>query len=224
MSTTDITLDDIKAVDGDQLDAWLADPETVATEDTVYICIDGKSRREYREVKARIAERRDAAVADALEKWETGNGAGGVSGVKDDRLNTKRATVELPPTPESILAGLPRDPEQDLLEQLVKKMKTKTVPFLIRSVGSPRWNELIATHPPRKDPGTGRMDERDLRGGGLFNVATFYVQLVRESIVKPAMTDARYAALLPKLDDTQFSKIAQAAADLNAYEDNDLPF
>jgi hypothetical protein len=224
VSTTDITLDDIAEVDGDTLDAWLNDPDTVATEDTVYICIDGKTRREYREVKERIAERRDAAVRDAVEKWEKSDPETPANGPKDDRMNTKRVTASLPPNPEQILAALPPDHEQPLLEQLVKKMKTKTIPFLVRSVGSPRWNELIAAHPPRKDPGTGRIDQRDLNGGGLFNVSTFYVQLVRESIVKPAMTDARYAALLPKLDDTQFTKIAQAAADLNAYEDNDLPF
>lgn len=224
MSTTDITLDDIADVDGEQLDAWLADPDTVATEDTVHICIDGKSRREYHEVKARIAERRDAAVAAAVAAWEADNPEAPANGPKDDRMNTKRPAVTLPPTPEEILAALPRDSEQDLLEQLVKKMKAKTIPFLIRAVGSPRWNELVAAHPPRKDPGTGRIDQRDLNGGGLFNVSTFYVQLVRESIIKPAMTDARYAALLPKLDDVQFTKIAQAAADVNSLEDNDLPF
>lgn len=223
MSTTEITLDGIVDVDGEQLDAWLADPDTVPTEETVHICIDGKARRQYHEVKARIGERRDAAVADALEAWaatpsDVGNGP------KDDRLGVKRPTAAAAPTAEEIIAGLPRDPEQDLLEQLVKKMKAKTVPFVIRSVGSPRWNELVAAHPPRKDPGSGRLDPRDVQGGGIFNASTFYVELVRESIALPVMTDARYAALLPKLDEAQFTRLANAAMAVNATEDDDLPF
>lgn len=224
MSTTDISVDDIAEVDGETLDAWLEDPKTVATEETVYICIDGKSRRKYHEVKARIAERREAAVAAALEKWAAEHPDASAAPPADTRLSTKRTPVALPPTEEQIIAGLPRDPDQDELEHLVKTMKARTVPFLVRAVGSPRWNELIADHPPRKDPATGRIDQRDANGGGLFNVSTFYVQLVRESIAKPAMTDARYRALLPKLDETQFSKLAQAAANVNSYEDDELPF
>lgn len=212
--TLEITTDDIGPVDGDTLDAWLTDPETVPTETTVYICIDGKTRRKYEEVKARIAERAEAAEAEQAAALE-GAAAAAAAGPKDDRLSSKTpASVPAPPaTP---------DPEQPLLEQLIRQMKAKTIPFVIRAVGSPRWNELVAAHPPRKEPDSGRYDPRDARSG--FNVSTFYVQLVRESIVKPEMTDARYAALLPKLTDVQFDKLAQAAADVNRAESDDLPF
>lgn len=213
MTTTEITTEDIQPVDGEQLDAWLADPETVPSEDTVYICIDGKRRRKYEEVKARIAERAQAA-ADAAAAAAGAQATAAAGAVPDVRLGTR--------TPKPATGETVRDPEQDLLEQLVREMKAKTVPFLIRSVGSPRWNELQAAHPPRKEADTGRLDPRDARSG--FNVATFYVALVRESIASPPMTDARYASLLAKLTDAQFTRLAQAAADVNSAEADDLPF
>lgn len=213
LSTSEITTEDIQPVDGDQLDAWLADPGTVPGEATVYICIDGKRRRKYEDVKARIAERAQAAEDAATAAADTKVTAF-ISAVADDRLATK--------TPKPAEAVPARDHEQDLLEQLIREMKTKTVPFVIRSVGSPRWNELQAAHPPRKEADTGRLNHRDAPAG--FNVATFYVALVRESIASPPMTDARYASLLQKLTDAQFTRLAQAAADVNSVEADDLPF
>lgn len=209
MTTVEITTEDIKPVDGEQLDAWLADPDTVPSETTVYICIDGKKRRQYEDVKARIAERAELAEAATAETAAAATAAGPV----DSRLSTRTPAPPAPAVP---------DPEQPLLEQLIREMKGKTVPFIVRSVGSPRWNELQALHPPRKEADSGRLDPRDARSG--FNVATFYVQLVRESIVAPAMTDQRYAALLPKLTDAQFTRLAQASADVNGNESDDLPF
>jgi len=214
MTTIEITTDDIAQVDGETLDAWLSDPDTVPTETTVYVCLDGKKRRKYEEVKARIAERAELAEAERAAALEAAAAAAG-AGPKDDRLSTKTP----PAVPD---APAPADPEQPLLEQLVREMKAKTVPFVIRAVGSPRWNELQAAHPPRKEPDTGRINPRDVNSG--FNTATFYVDLVRESIASPPMNDARYAALLTKLTDAQFTRLAQAAADVNSTESDDLPF
>lgn len=213
----DITLDDIGRKSGDELDALLADPEIVPAEKIVYICMDGRKRRQYEEVKARIEARAEEAAAAAAEADEQGARAAAGTAT-DDRLSTKG------PRPAGEPAPPVRDPEQDLLEQLVRDMKAKTVPFVVESVGSPRWNDLVAAHPPRKDTATGRYDPRDIAGGAFFNVSTFYVALVRESIVSPEMTDARYASLLKKVTDQQFDKLAQAAADVNRQEPDDLPF
>lgn len=211
---TEITTEDIRPVSGDELDAWLADPDTVPCEETVYVCVDGKKRRQYEEVKARIAERAEAAAAEQQEGAERQAQAAATKPV-DDRLSTKTpaAPAEIP---------VPDDTERPLLEKLIREMKTRTVPFLIRAVGSPRWNELQAQHPPRKEPDTGRLYPVDARSG--FNASTFYVALLRESIASPPMTDGRYAALLEKLTDAQFTRLAQTAANVNTIESDDLPF
>lgn len=216
----DITTDDIKATSGDELDALLSDPDMVAAEEEVFICLDGKKRRQYEAVKARIDERAAAREIEAAERDEqTARAAATTVPVNDDRLSTKKPAAAAAAADEPA----PRDPEQDLLEQLVRDMKTKTVRFLVHSVGTARWNELVAAHPMRKDPATGRFDARDVAAGG-FNPSTFYVDLVRHSIVEPAMTDARYASLLKKVTDSQFDKLAQAAANVNRQEPDDLPF
>jgi hypothetical protein len=212
----DITTDDIKATSGDDLDAMLADPDMVPAEEHVYICLDGKKRRQYEEVKARIQERADQHAAAAAAAAEEAARAAAGNPVNDTRLATKTPAAAGPAGPA------PRDPEQDLLEQLVREMKVKTVRFVITSIGTARWNEFVVKHPMRKDPASGRYDPRDAQTG--FNVSTFWVEVVRHSITEPEMNDARYASLLKKLTDTQFDKLAQAAANVNRQEDDDLPF
>ncbi|MEU7590640.1 hypothetical protein AB0A95_30660 [Micromonospora sp. NPDC049230] len=172
----------------------------------VRLSLDGELRGEYELVKDRIAQR--AAKRDAAR---TAAAAAALTGGGDTRLGTK--TPEAPPADE-------RDPEQDHLDELVEKMRAKAPTIIVQGMSSTEYNRLLQAHPPRKDPTTGRVDPRDYDG---YNSATFPPALVRASIVKPTMTDARWAKLDAKLDDTQFDKLYNAAAQVNR-RDEDIPF
>ncbi|WP_431935793.1 hypothetical protein [Micromonospora sp. RP3T] len=162
----------------------------------VPLCLDGKLRRQYEEVKDRIAsraaERTAAAAIDA----------------SDVRLGTRSPADDEP------------DPEQAHADELVERMRAATVVFLVRAMSSTDYNRLLEAHPPRKDPTTGRVDMRDFHG---YHAGTFPNALVRKSIAAPTMTDQRWAQLDAALTDAQFDKLFQAAANCNR-RDEDLPF
>ncbi|MFI7608816.1 hypothetical protein ACIBTV_27400 [Micromonospora sp. NPDC049366] len=171
-------------------------------EQAVRLCLDGKLRREYEEVKDRI-DKRDAARNAAA--------AAAALGQDDVRLSSKA-----PAAPEPA----ERDPEQDRLDELVEKMRAKLVTFIVRALPSTDYNLLLQAHPPRKDATTGRIDPRDYNG---YNSATFVPALVRACIAAPTMTDARWAKLEPVLTDAQFDRLWTAAAEVNR-RDEDIPF
>lgn len=171
----------------------------------VRLCLDGKLRREYEDVKARITERANQAAAERTAA------AAAALGDADTRLATKGP--EVPPADE-------RDPEQDRLDELVERMRAKLVTFIVQAVPSTDYNRILEAHPPRKEPATGRFDPRDYHG---YNAATFPAALVRASIAKPTMTDERWAKVDRVLTDAQFDKLFNAAAVLNR-RDEDIPF
>jgi hypothetical protein len=173
--------------------------------DVVPLCLNAELRREYEEVKARIegraAERDAQATAAAAE----------AAGLVDVRMAT-------PGPPSTDPAG--RDPEQDRLDELAAKMQTQIVKVVVQALPSVKYNELIEKHPPRRNPATGRFDERDFQG---FNARTFYPDLVKACIVKPTMTPERWKKFDAALTDIQFDKLANAAAGVNRNE-GDIPF
>lgn len=108
------------------------------------------------------------------------------------------------------------------IEALREQMQASTVDFRLRAMPRPRWREFIAAHPPRKDPKTGEVDERDRYVG--VNTDTFYDALVQASAVDPDLDDEDWALLLgEKLTDRQFDQLADAAWALNR-RDVDVPF
>ncbi|MEV1315371.1 hypothetical protein AB0J14_04720 [Micromonospora arborensis] len=171
----------------------------------VRLCLDGKLRREYEDVKTRItgraAERDSARTVSAAAALNEG----------DTRLASKGPTVPADDEP---------DPEQAHLDELVERMRTKLMTFVVQAVSSKEYNRILEGNPPRKDPATGRIDQRDYQG---YNSATFPAALVRASIAKPTMTDARWAKLDAALTDAQFDKLFQASAEVNR-RDEDIPF
>jgi hypothetical protein len=191
------------ATTDDEFDALIE--EATLPEKPVRLCVHGNLRREYEEVKARIEER--GAERDA-ERTAAAAAAAGMT--NDVRLATR--------SPEA--APAERDPEQDRLDELAELMRAKAITFVVRAMPSKEYNALVAKHPPRREPNTGRVDPRDYQG---FNANTFYPELVRLSIAKPTMTPERWAKLDVKLTDAQFDKLANAAAEVNR-RDEDLPF
>lgn len=173
-------------------------------EKPVRLCVHGDLRRRYEEVKARVEER--AAARDGARTAASAAAAG----MTDTRLASKPTDA---PADE-------RDPEQDRLDELAAQMRAKAITFIVRAMPSKEYNALVALHPPRTVPSTGRTDPRDYQG---FNSATFFPELVRLSIAKPTMTPERWAKLDAKLTDAQFDRLATAAAEVNR-RDEDIPF
>ncbi|HEX8345705.1 MAG TPA: hypothetical protein VF657_13365 [Actinoplanes sp.] len=177
--------------------------EASLPEQTVLLCLNGKLRAQYDQMKARIDARAEEAEQARLA-------ATAARTVADDRLGAK--------TPAALVA-VP-DPEQPALDALVVKMRRYTIGCVLRAIPSQDWNRLVEKHPPRKLADNGRFDPRD--GDGV-NSRTFYPELVRLSLAEPAMTDAQYEKLMGKVTDAMFDRLAQAAADVNR-RDEDIPF
>lgn len=196
------------------------------TEDVVPLCLNGRMRRQYEAVKARVEERtadheaeREAARLVIKAKAHAAARAAGEAAVADDRLASRPAPV---PVPEDDPAEAPYvDEEQPELDRLLAEMMRFTVPFTIRAVPDPEWNKLLEDHPPRKDPADAKkIDPRDFEG---INSATFYADLVRRSIAEPAHTDEQYARLLELVTSAQFERLIKTATEVNK-RDEDLPF
>lgn len=121
--------------------------------------------------------------------------------------------------------GAHKDPEKPELDRLTAEIQRKTRVFTLRAMPREAFQTLMAEHPPRKDPATGRIDVRDAAGGGLVNLKTFYPALAKASIVDPDLAEVpgRWSKLLDKLTDRQVEILALAGWALNR-EDKDLPF
>lgn len=180
------------SLDFDQILDAASLPET-----TVPLCLNGRLRRQYEEVKARIEERR--AHADAQRT---------IDGIEDTRLGD-RPVADVP------------DPEQPELDRLVDEMRKYTVEFVLAALPAQEYNRLFEKHSPRKDPNDKtKLDRRDAGG---FNVSTFYPDLVRRCILKPELSDEQWTKLEASLSDAQFDRLASAAASVNR-RDEDIPF
>lgn len=191
-------------------------------EETVPLCLNGRLRRQYEDVKRRVAERaadhEANTEAERLVLRARENFAARVAGAEgDDRLVSK--TPE--PEPEPVEAPYV-DEEQPELDRLKAEMLRFTVPFVIRAVPEQEWNQLLEDHPPRKDPAdTKRVDIRDAEDG--VNTATFYHDLLRRSIAEPAHDDPKFERLMKLITAAQFERLRVVAARVNL-RDEDLPF
>lgn len=142
--------------------------------------------------------------------------------------------------PSDSLAGSGMQEIAQRIENLRGEMADHTIEFRLRAMSRPRWKALLVRHPPRKDPESGAVDERDKNV--LVNMSTYFVALVRESVVEPALDDEDWRILLGddederarreaagelvedgKLTDRQFDELSNAAWGLNR-EEVDVPF
>jgi hypothetical protein len=198
----------------------------VLVEETVPLCLNGRIRRQYEDVKQRVedrtadylAEREAAKLVLKARRHAQARVAGAEGG--DDRLVSKPAPE---PEPEDDDAEAPYvDEEQGELDRLRAEMLRWTVPFVVRAIPDEEWNELLEAHPPRRDPANAKaVDARDAEEG--VNTATFYRALVRRSIAEPEHDDVKFARLMKKITVAQFERIKRAAARVNL-RDEDLPF
>lgn len=164
----------------------LLDSATPA-ETTVSLCLNGKLRAQYETLRARIEDR-------AAEQG-------------DDDADTRLAGRGRKPKP---------DPEQAELDRLVQEMRAHTIEFRLVALPRPEFAKLMAEHPARTDPKTGRPIER-------FNAETLLPAVLRKALVEPVLSPAQYDKLLNKINDAQYDKLVTAAWNVN-HEGADIPF
>lgn len=196
-------------------------------EETVPLCLNGRLRRQYEDVKSRVEER----TAEHLAEQEArkliiraqAHAAARVAAeqtVADDRLTSRPAPETAPESGDAEDTYV--DPEQGELDRLKAEMLRFTVAFVVRAVPDEEWNRLLEKHPPRKDPSDAkRLDARDAEDG--VNVSTFYREMARLSIVEPEHDDAKFAKLMKLVTSAQFDRLRYAIARVNV-RDEDLPF
>jgi hypothetical protein len=113
------------------------------------------------------------------------------------------------------------------------QMRDSTVPFVLRALRPSRWAGLQTEHPPRKGD-DGKMLPEDMMG---VNSQTFFVPLIRESVISPVLDDDDWVGLLGQtaeghdlvddegggLSDAQLDALGGAAWRLNRSA-VDIPF
>lgn len=108
------------------------------------------------------------------------------------------------------------------LEALTAQMQDHTYPFRLRSMPRHEFRAMVAAHPPRRDPDSNEVDERDRYVG--INSDTFYEALIRACVIDPELDEDDWRRLLGEaLTDSQFDALADAAWRLNRGE-IDVPF
>lgn len=109
------------------------------------------------------------------------------------------------------LGGNPRAAEvARRMNALRDVMADSEVDVRLRATKVSAWMKLLADHAPRKD------DEGDAAVG--FNQATFFVDLVRASIVDPELDGDDFDALIDALNSRQFDEVSNASWALNRGE------
>lgn len=100
------------------------------------------------------------------------------------------------------------------------EMRAATVPFVLRALSRPRFRDLIAQHPPRKDD-EGNVVQTDWIG---VDTSRFYDVLIRQTVVEPQLDEETWQLLLnEKLTDRQYNDLAEAGWDL-CRDKVDIPF
>lgn len=142
--------------------------------------------------------------------------------------------------PRITLAGSGREREiSERIEALRQQMLDHTIDFRLRAMPREVWREFVAQHPPRKGD-DGKPVESDKYIG--LNVDTFFVSLVRQSVIEPELDAEDWRGLLGDdkqerarraaagepaapgvLTDRQFDDLQNAAWKLNRHE-VDVPF
>lgn len=96
------------------------------------------------------------------------------------------------------------------IEQLRDQMRGSTVMVTLRALPRREWTELVAKHPPKDQ-------------SMMWDPDTFGPDLVRRSIVDPALSEDQWTKLDAKLTDAQFGELGSTALDLNR-RPVDVPF
>jgi hypothetical protein len=198
----------------------------VLAEETVPLCLNGRIRRQYEDVKRRIEGRTADWEANreaeklVLKARNTIAARAVAEASADDRLVTKAPEPEADPEAAADEAYV--DEEQPELDRLKAEMLRWTVPFVLRAVPEADWSALLEAHPPRKSPDdVKKIDLRDAEDG--VDTSTFYHALIRAAIAEPPHTDDQFAKLMRLVTAAQFERLKDAAARVNLRDDN-LPF
>lgn len=131
-----------------------------------------------------------------------------------------RELTKLIDKPSTKFGGDGRGELKQRIEALEAEMQANTYPFRLRGMSRPKWKAFVAEHPPRKAD-NGDPDPRDAAIG--VDISTFFVALIRRSLVDPELIDEQWADLMGKITDRQFDTLADAAWGLNRKE-VDVPF
>lgn len=143
--------------------------------------------------------------------------------LQDEFEDAERELQEAIQRPRDSLAagGVPTE-LAERVKALEDQMRDASHDFRLRAHPRPAWKKLLAVHPPRKDPETGDLDDRDKYIG--VNTESFFAALIRASVVEPELDDDDWTLLLEeKLTDRQFDLLSDAAWALNR-RDVDVPF
>jgi len=109
------------------------------------------------------------------------------------------------------LGGNPRAAElARRMNALRDEMADSQVDLRLRALKNVAWMQLLTDHAPRKD------NEGDAAVG--FDQSTFFTDMVRASIVDPALDDTEFEALIDALNSRQFDEVSNVAWALNRGE------
>jgi hypothetical protein len=110
----------------------------------------------------------------------------------------------------------------DRIEALQDEMREFTEDFRLRALPRRQFRELVAAHPPRRDPDSNDPVQEDAVLG--VNRETFFDALIRAAVVEPELADDEWTELFDeKLTDRQYGDLEDAAWFLNRAE-VDVPF
>ncbi len=198
----------------------------VLAEETVPLCLNGRIRRQYEDVKRRIDGRREEWEAEqeaarlVLKARANITARAVAEATADDRLVSKPAPE--PEDPDAEAEAVYVDEEQPELDRLKAEMLRWTVPFVLRGIPEADWTQLLEDHPPRKDPDDAKkIDVRDAEEG--VDTSTFYRALIREAVAEPEHDDEKFAKLSALITAAQWERLKDAAARVNLRDDA-LPF
>jgi hypothetical protein len=107
------------------------------------------------------------------------------------------------------LAGSPRVPIAERIEELRAEMAQHLVNFRFRALGGTGWSDLLAAHP---DPGRA------------FKLATFVPAAISACAIGPEMTPEQYLRLEARLSHGQREALFDAVWTLNTVAQAAVPF
>jgi hypothetical protein len=109
------------------------------------------------------------------------------------------------------LAGSPRLPIAERIEELRAEMAAHQVGFRLRALTPKAWSDLLAAH-PSNDPGE------------LFDGTTFFPAVVAACAVAPAMSVEQYQRLSERITHAQNEELLTAAWEINTKAVASVPF
>lgn len=109
-----------------------------------------------------------------------------------EELDRQRAAAEEAPQDNRLTSKAPARQIAEQMADLRQDMLDSTVTFRLRALSRHRFQALVDRHPPRRG-GDGAALPEDSMG---INSATFFDDLIRASVVEPALDDDDWANLL----------------------------